>query len=62
MLDLPWSHSTKDNLDLKKAEELLNEQGIRIESHNQPVGEIAKKNNMNPKKLFEIIPITFPET
>lgn len=43
------------NLDLKKAEELLNEQGIRIESHNQPVGEIAKKNNMNPKKLFEII-------
>jgi len=43
------------NLDLRKAKELLYMQGIKIEDDNQSVGDVAKSNNINPKKLFEIM-------
>lgn len=43
------------NLDLEKIKEIFSTRGIVIEGDKQPVGEIAKANNLTAKELFEIM-------
>ena len=47
--------SKRVNLDLEKAKELLTRANIKYEDEKQPLGEIAKANNMTPREVFEII-------
>jgi len=45
----------KENLDLQKSVELLQQAGIRYKNNKQPIGEIAKQNNLTPKQVYETI-------
>jgi len=42
-------------LDLSKSIELLRQAGIKFEDETQTINDIAKKNNLSPKQLYEII-------
>jgi len=45
----------KEHLDLKKCAGFLLQAGIRYENSRQSIGEIAKKNNLTPSQVYEII-------
>ncbi len=47
--------STRVNLDLPKVKQLLNNAGILIENDKQAIGEIARKNNLTSKELYDIM-------
>lgn len=49
------SFARRTSLDLEKAKQLLAESGITFAGDKQPIGEIAKNNNLTPKALFAII-------
>ncbi len=42
-------------LDLSKSMELLRQAGIHFENETQTINDIAKKNNLTPKQVYEII-------
>ena len=42
-------------LDLSKSMELLHQAGIHFENETQTINDIAKKNNLTPKQIYEII-------
>ncbi len=57
MLDLPWSHSTRDNLDLKKARRVLDEDHFNLEKIKERILEFLavrklKKNLKGPVLCF----------
>jgi ATP-dependent Lon protease len=57
MLDLPWDHSTKDNLDLKKARKVLDEDHFDLEKIKERILEFLavrklKKNLKGPVLCF----------
>ncbi len=57
MLDLPWGHSTKDNLDLKKARKVLDEDHFDLEKVKERILEFLavrklKKNLKGPVLCF----------
>lgn len=45
----------KADLDLSKSIRLLRQAGIQFENETQTINDIAKKNNLTPKQVYEII-------
>ncbi|MDL2286532.1 endopeptidase La [Desulfococcaceae bacterium OttesenSCG-928-F15] len=48
MLDLPWSKSTKDSLDIKKAKKLLNEEHYGLEKVKERILDYLSVRKLNP--------------
>ncbi len=49
------SFSKRIGIDIEKAISLLNEKGYEVESSKQTLKEIAKKNNISPKVIYDTI-------
>lgn len=45
----------KVNIDLGRAMSLLKTAGVKIKGADEPIGEMAKKNNLTPQQLYDII-------
>ena len=50
-LELPWSHSSSDNLDLKNAEQILNKDHYGLEKAKERILEFLAVKTLNPKDL-----------
>src|SRR6476660_7291050 len=60
MTDLPWSKSSKDNLDLHKAEKILNEDHFGLEKVKQRIIEALAVRKLKPKPKGPILCLVGP--
>ena len=55
IVELPWSHSTKDFLDIKKSQEVLDKNHYGLEKAKERILEYLSVRKLNPKKKGQII-------